>query len=419
MTQGTLETQPGRYLTHDLPGIGGTIKNRPEDFIVEEVPLYEPCGEGEHLYIYVEKCRRTTTDVIRRFAKLFHVRQSDIGFAGLKDKHAVTRQHLSVYLPDSSNDDAYLERIYHTGVTLLRSARHKNKLRRGHLAGNHFDIRVRDVSPDVEAARCILDRLVATGAPNYLGEQRFGYRGDNAETGRLLLLGHWRELLDHLLGRPAEADAAATSAAREAYDRGDYETALNAWPRHLRVERHLLDLVRQGRSAEQAVAGIAHSQREFLISGVQSAVFNRVLQQRIADGMFDHLVEGDLAWKHDSRAVFAVDADTVVMENAPGGRVAQHLVSPSGPMWGSKMTRAAGHVDEREYNAMVEQGLEPEHFGDTKGARRPLRMFVNDADVSDGVDEHGPYLRVVMQLDRGCFATVVLDELMKTEGGSS
>ncbi len=158
-----------RYLTNDLPGIGGVIKERPEDFLVDEQPLYEAKGEGEHLYLFVEKRGQTTSDVVRRVAKMFHVRRSDVGYAGLKDKQAVTRQHLSVYLPDASNDEKFLSRFEFTPFKLLWSQRHANKLRRGDLSGNRFVIYLRGVDASAAvAAKTVLDRMMETGVPNYV-----------------------------------------------------------------------------------------------------------------------------------------------------------------------------------------------------------------------------------------------------------
>src|SRR5688500_17210731 len=98
------------YLT-DAAGIGGVINERPEDFLVDEQPLYQPAGSGEHLYLFLEKRGTTTTEVVRRLAKAFRVGRSDIGFAGLKDKHAVTRQHFSVYLPNPAHDTELLKNV--------------------------------------------------------------------------------------------------------------------------------------------------------------------------------------------------------------------------------------------------------------------------------------------------------------------
>ena len=414
-----------RHLTHDIPGIGGVIKQRCEDFVVEEQPLYEPCGQGEHLYLFIEKRGRTTTELVRLLAGIFRVRAGDVGFAGLKDKHAVTRQHFSIYLPRADHEAEYLERIGTNGLKLLGAQRHSNKLRRGHLAGNRFEIHIRDVAPTaVVAVKRVVDRLVVSGVPNYVGLQRFGYRGDNAAVGRMLLLGQWQAALDLMLGDPRPIDSALTQAARAAYDRGDYAAALEALPKRLRVERRVLDLLRQGKSAQQAAAGIDTEQRRFLVSAVQSEVFNAVLARRIGDGLFDRLVEGDLAWKHDSRAVFAVDAETAATENDPEGRVASGAVSPSGPMWGTDMTRASGQVGQWEEEALAAQGLTAADLAGNgvvaaTGSRRPLRQFLDSPEVSGGVDGHGPHVRLEFALGRGAFATTVLEEIMKTDACSA
>ena len=410
------------YLTPDTPGIGGVIKERPEDFLVEEQPLYQPTGSGEHLYLFLEKRRTTTTDVARRLAHAFRVGRGDIGFAGLKDKHAITRQHFSVYLPDPSHDQELLKNVEMPTLSLLWVQRHANKLRRGHLAGNRFVIRIRQVEPtSVVRAKQILDRLAVSGSPDYVGGQRFGYRQDNHELGRFLLLGKHRELLDQMLGQPRGVDFAPTRAAREAYERHDYIAALEFWPKHHRPERQALDALRQGRDARAAVMAIDPHQRHFLISALQSAIFNAVLHRRISDKLFDRLLEGDLAWKHDSRAVFPVDQATADLENAPDGRVARREVSPSGPMWGAGMTRPAGRVLEWETQALreldiTEADLATGPLGAIEGVRRPMRTLLKDADVSGGVDEFGSYVRLAFELPRGSFATSVLREIMKSEG---
>lgn len=408
------------YLTADLPGIGGAIKLRPEDFLVEEIPAYQPIGEGEHLYLTIERSRRTTLDMVRRLADVFRVRRGDIGYAGLKDKQAVTRQQFSIHQLRRGHEDHCIELLRQSGVTVLSSRRHGNKLRLGHLAGNRFVILVRGASGSAVAdAQRVMEVLVRRGVPNYIGAQRFGYRGDNDVLGRHLLLGQWRELVDRMLGSPRPYESDSAHAARGAYDRGDYLAALEAWPRHLRVERRVLDMLRQGRSAEQAVRAMDRDQCRFLISALQSSIFNRVLHQRIGMGLFDSLTVGDLAWKHDGRAVFAVDEAVAAAENASAGRVARQEVSPSGPMWGASMTRAGGEVARWELEALTAQGLDESDLsaGDfaPRGERRSLRELLRHVDVGGGADEHGPFVRIAFELGRGCFATIVLREIMKAD----
>lgn len=412
------------YLTADLPGIGGTIKVRPEDFLVEEQPQYEPSGEGEHLFLYIEKRRQTTTDVIRRVAKMFSVQRGKIGYAGLKDKHAVTRQHLSVHLPDPSNDEKYLSRFEFTPFKLLWSRRHHNKLRRGHLKSNRFVIYIRDV--DASAAvrvRPVLDLLINRGAPNYFGHQRFGYRQTNHELGRLLLTRRWQALLDLMLGGARETDNPATRAGREAYDQGDYTAAIEAWSKYLRHDRQALDALCKGKNAHDAVMAVEQHQRDFLISAVQSAMFNDVLDQRVEAGLLSRLVEGDLASLHANRAVFAVDADQARADNAPGGRVDRMEVSPSGPMWGPQMIMPAAAPLACELRVLERYGLsqalldQADHIS-IIGNRRPMRMTIANPDLAGGADEHGPYVRLAFDLDKGSFATTILREIMKNDDTS-
>lgn len=417
------------YITADIPGVGGRIKVRPEDFLVEEQPLYELSGSGEHIYLFIEKRQLTTSDMVRRITKAFDVRRGDVGFAGLKDKHAITRQLFSVHCPGREIEPKQLERVNDDRCRVLWHTRHANKLRSGHHAGNRFVIRIRDVRvEDVTHAKRVLDRLTAAGIPNYVGPQRFGYRANNHMLGRHLLLGQWQELLDELLGHPQESDSPAVRRGREAYERGDYAAALDHWPRFLRHERQSLDALRQGLPPRSVALRIDPVQREFMLAALQSAMFNHVLDARLRGGSFDRLLPGDLAFKHDNRAVFIVDEATAAIENAPDGRVSQHGVSPTGPLWGPAMMRADGVPGQLERDALAAFHLTQENLtgpSDTpslrvlEGKRRALREFLKDPDLSAGVDEHGPYIRLAFELARGTFATIALREIMKNDASDT
>lgn len=159
-----------------LPPLGGRLGPDPEHFAVDEIPLYEPSGSGEHLYVRIRKRGLATPDLTRIVGKAAGVRERDIGYAGLKDKHAITSQWLSLpkqalppeqwALPDT--------------IQVLESSWHTNKLRTGHLKGNRFGITLVDV-PEEHAARAghLIDALRSSGLPNYFGEQRFGIEGKN------------------------------------------------------------------------------------------------------------------------------------------------------------------------------------------------------------------------------------------------
>jgi len=412
------------YRSDDLPGIGGQIKLRPEDFRVEEQPLYQPTGTGEHLMLCIEKKQRSTSDAVRFLSRAFRVSPSDIGYAGLKDKQAVTRQNFTIRLPGTSQDKTLLDKFQHSHFKILWADRHENKLKRGHLAGNRFDIKIRNADPTgMLQAKRVLDRLAEVGVPNFIGEQRFGYRLINHKVGRFLLLSKWQEALDLILGHPQESDHPPTRSAREAYQRGDYVSALELLPRHLHHDRQALDALRQGKSPRDAVGTINRQQRCFFISALQSSIFNRVLNRRLNDPSspgIDCLIDGDLAWRHDNRSVFSVDRATAECENAAGARMQSFEISPSGPMWGTGMIQAGGVVGEWEQQALldedlVESDLLDGHRSHATGARRPLRVALRDPDISGGADEHGPFIRVAFGLPRGSFATVVLREMMKPE----
>ncbi len=409
---------PPCYITAEIPPIGGVIKQRPEDFLVEEIPLYQPSGQGEHIYLFVEKRFLSTFELLNILARHFDVRTIALGYAGLKDKAAITRQVISIHTPGRSYED--FPDLRHDRISILWADRHINKLRTGHLTGNRFSVRIRGVSPAaVVHAKRVLDRLARCGVPNRIGEQRFGHLGINHLVGRAMLLSDFEGALDLLL-RPSPSHPLAQAAARLAYSEGRYADALAHMPRHLIPESQALRQLARGANPRRAFFSIDENARRFFLSALQSAVFNAVLDQRMLSGSFDRLVVGDLAFKHDNRAVFAVDQAVLDNPDTPG-RLAKFEISPSGPMWASGMMRAAGDVDAAELDALRNLGLTPDllaafdqrHGPLLEGTRRPLRIPILDPDAEGGADEHGPYVRVAFELPRGSFATVVLREIIK------
>lgn len=159
----------------DAPPIDAQIGPAPEDFVVDEIPLYAQSGAGEHLYARIEKRGFTTPAMVRAVTRAAGVDERDVGYAGLKDKHAVTRQWLS--LPSKARPPS--EWKLPEGIGVVEHTRHSNKLRTGHLLGNRFRITL--VTSDLEAlekARPLAERLRKSGLFNYYGGQRFGRRGE-------------------------------------------------------------------------------------------------------------------------------------------------------------------------------------------------------------------------------------------------
>ena len=410
------------YLTDDLPPTGGRLRERPEDFLVDEEPLYHPSGEGEHIYLYIEKRGRSTTQAIDALAKHFGVSKQAIGYAGMKDTRAITRQVLSVHTPGKTYED--FPDLTRDDMSVLWADMHANKLRVGHLKGNRFSIRIRGVrATDARVAWSVLERLERSGVPNFLGEQRFGARANNHDLARLDILGKHRDFLDALLGPgDDENDDDRLRPAREAYTQGDLRGALANTPRRMEAESAALRALVRGESHERAVRAVPERDRRLFANALQSFAFNRVLSERLRDGTLDRLAPGDLAWKHDNGAVFSVD-DALARDQTTIERLARLEISPSGPMWGPKMTRASGETDARELAALDAMGVTLDDViaweRRTKiglpGARRPLRVPLVDPDAEGGVDEHGEYVRVAFELPAGAFATMVLREIMKPE----
>ncbi|MCA9598770.1 MAG: tRNA pseudouridine(13) synthase TruD [Myxococcales bacterium] len=177
----------------DLPAVGGRIGPEPEDFVVDEVLDREPSGSGEHLFVRIEKRVLNTQDAVHAVARAAGVRAPDVGSAGMKDKHAVTRQWLS--LPPGASDPGSWQ--LPEGLSVVESTRNEKKLRTGQLSGNRFRIRLHEANANANAAcAAIVARIVEQGLPNYFGAQRFGIAGQNLD--RAL---HWLRSGDAARGR--------------------------------------------------------------------------------------------------------------------------------------------------------------------------------------------------------------------------
>jgi len=178
-----------------LPRTEGRVGSEPEDFQVEEIPLFEPDGTGEHLFVHLRKRGWTTPDMIQAVAKIVGSKPRDVGSAGMKDKHAVTTQWISLLGCDTNPAEWCLPE----GLQVLSHSRHSKKLRTGQLRGNHFKIRLEGVhEAALERASVLCVALRERGLPNYFGPQRFGHGGRNLETAL-----HWLRSGKPLRGKKA------------------------------------------------------------------------------------------------------------------------------------------------------------------------------------------------------------------------
>ncbi len=343
------------YFTAALPGVGGAIKRLPEDFFVEELPLYDPLGEGEHLFLWVEKRELSAEMLTRHIAATLGIARADVGVAGLKDRQAVTRQFVSV--PAASLDR--IAAIESTRVHVLNVMRHNNKLRTGHLRGNRFDVAIRETVPDPLARAAPIANIIRhQGFPNFYGEQRFGVGGETLTLG-----------LDLLSGRKTERD-------------------------------------------------IPRGRRKFLLrlalSSVQSAIFNEVLRRRIEDGLLHQVLPGDVMQVQASGGPFVAEDVPREQERFDIGETVI-----SGPMYGLKMRHPTAEAAERERVVLADLGVSPANFGGWRkllpGTRRPFLSRVDELELATEADG----LRLRFTLDRGTYATILLREFIKEDAGSA
>ncbi|HXV22188.1 MAG TPA: tRNA pseudouridine(13) synthase TruD [Desulfuromonadales bacterium] len=394
------------YLTASCPGTGGSLKETPEDFLVEELPLYTPCGEGEHLYLTVEKRGLTTFDLLQQLARALKVPEREIGYAGLKDARATTRQTVSV--TGVRPEQAMALEL--AGVSILAARYHRNKLRLGHLAGNRFEIRLRGVGEGaLETALDVLHVLEQVGVPNLFGQQRYGSLGNSHLIGAALLRRNFAEAAAQIVGDPAKIDNERWRQGAEAFAAGDLAGALALLPPRMRDERRMIEALRAGRSAEEAVLALPRKLLRLYLSAFQSALFDRLVAMRL--GTLETLWAGDLAFKHDNGACFIVEDPAIEQPRAN-----RFEISPSAPLYGYKVTLAQGQAGLLERALLDKERLQLESFRlpgglGMEGERRPLRVPLAGA----AARQEGDDLLVSFSLPKGCYATSVLREIMKNE----
>lgn len=235
----------------------GVIRHCPEDFRVDERLGFEPGDGGEHLWLHVEKRGWNTVDVASWLAGCCGVPLRAVGYSGLKDRHAVTRQWFSVHLP--GKDDPVIEAIPE-GLVVLQQMRHRRKLNRGTHRSNHFSLRVRALAGDLDSLEGRLENVRAHGVPNYFGMQRFGRESKNVSRGR-----------DWLLG---DGEAPRKQASK------------SMW-----------------------------------LSALRSDLFNQVLAERVRLDCWSRLLDGDILQPEGSRGLFLADSDDTASARVAAGDV--------------------------------------------------------------------------------------------------
>jgi tRNA pseudouridine13 synthase len=337
------------FISAELLGIGGILRQSPLDFEVEEISAYEPCGEGEHLFLWIEKRDTSAERLVSHLSRVLAIPKAEIGVAGLKDRHALTRQYVSV----PARCGGRIAEVTTDAIRVLRSALHRNKLRTGHLRGNRFSILLREPCQEAGSkAEAVREKLALHGFPNYFGSQRFGVDRQTETLGFALLRG------------------------------------------------------------ESAPRAIPYSRRKFLLrfalSAAQSALFNLALGERIANGKLTQVVPGDVMQVIGSGGLFVVSDVAAEQHRFDAGETVV-----TGPMFGPKMIQPEGEPQAWEASLLERHGLDPRDFTRfrkfTAGTRRPF--LVRPEELSIETVSEG--LRFRFDLPPGAYATVLLREFLK------
>lgn len=332
----------------------------PRDFTVEEIPLYAFSGEGEHLVLKIRKKEMTTWGMLDALSTYLGIRKRDIGYAGLKDKHAMTIQYISLPAKYENSVVAFT----HDKIKILDTMRHNNKIRVGHLKGNRFEIRLKKVlGVQRDKLDSVLKWIEANGVPNYFGNQRFGTNGTNWEEGKKLLDGTLkmrdRKTREFLMG--------------------SYQSYLfNRWLAK-RMELNLLLEKFSERETEQ-------------VMGLEEGTLNGIRKQ----SGFYKIVPGDLMMHYPYGRLFEAEDPEAEAE-----RFAAKDIAPTGLIPGSKTRRANGLAG--YFEQMFDEEIK------LSGARRYAWVLVTD--IRKKYIEERAHYELSFTLPKGSYATNVLDVL--------
>lgn len=332
----------------------GVLRTSPEDFRVDEILGFDASGAGPHALLLVRKRGANTEWVARELARAAGCKPFEVGFAGLKDRNAVTTQAFTV--PRGKRGAQDFLSVRGEGFEVVEAAEHQRKLPRGALEGNRFEIAVRDVRADPAQVAARMAALAAGGVPNYFGEQRFGRDAGNL----VAVLGEAR--------KPAARD-----------DRGGS-----------RSRGH----------------GSRNDQGGFMLSAARSLVFNAILAERVRRGTWNRFVPGDVANLDGRGSVFAIEEHDATL----AGRCESLEIHPTAPLWGEGESLAK--IDALELEQGVAAGF-PEALAVIAAARmnserRATRIRVRDLDYKYS----GDVLTLRFALSAGSFATTVLREII-------
>jgi len=331
------------------------------DFVVDEIPLYEFSGVGEHLVLHVRKKNLTTWELLKIFSSYLGIADKEIGYAGLKDKNAQTKQYISIH----KQHEEKLETFEHESIKILSKTRHANKIKLGHLQGNRFFIRLKKVNPtSAEKIKQALIEIKEQGMPNYFGYQRFGMHGDNYKLGEEILHGKRKEKNRKL---------------KKMYINAYQSHLFNLW---LSRRLEISTLVEKFEPSE--LAPLLNFAEDDLIKIKKQP-------QKLK------LLRGDLMLHYPHGKLFSFDEENDIE------RFKNRDISPTGLLCGTRVKNSddIAHTIEKEFSADIA----------IDGARRYAWVFPTDIEYEYKEDK--AWYELHFTLPKGSYATVLIEELAK------
>lgn len=426
----------------DTDGIGGRLRKKPEDFMVEEIPLpmkIPELDEGtkiEDQKIYsianVRAVNWETNALIRVLSQQLHIPRQHIYFAGTKDKRAVTTQVMAF-----KTDPENLKSVQVEGIEIFDITTSNTRMKLGNLLGNRFKIKVKEIELEPTELKSILKTTtsqlepLSNGFPNFFGVQRFGaIRPITHLFGKYIVQGDFERAIMSYIGTPMDGESEEVFKAREFVEKTrDFEQAFEIFPKHLGFERTLIKFLKNHpENYTGAIKRLPRNLQIMFIHAYQSYLFNRILSERIRRGLpINEPLEGDLVLiidKHgqpDHNNWLEVTQDN---QKKLAQRVAEGKAFVSGVLFGADSEFAGGDPGEIEQSVIEAEGLKNTDFIipeipklSSKGLRREMVAPVKESGYE--VHESGPgkvnSVEFKFELNKGCYATSLLREYIKAE----
>jgi len=412
------------FLTGDVPGIGGKLRQTPEDFAVDEISVLPPeHADGKYVVARVWHRNWEANRLVRRIGSNLHVSRAKIGFAGTKDGRSVATQLMSF--------DASIEAVNSLTIPDVRvtdAYRARRMIQIGDLVGNRFRIRVTDLDTSVdvtETCRLVKEKLdTARGIPNFFGPQRFGsVRPITHLIGKDMVGGDLQAAVMRYVANPLDEESDANDARRVLQETGDFERAFREFPQKLTFERMLIGHMKdRPGDYKGALKTLPRNLLMMFVHAYQSYLFNRILSQRIREGLpLGEPVVGDLVLPltktgvpdHDTAIPVTTDNLEKARRNCREGKA-----FVSGLIYGSESVYSSGRMGEIERAVIETEGLKGSDFeiiglreASSKGTRREILAPYKDLKVEVGQDD----VVFSFALNKGCYATGLLREFMKAE----